>query len=61
MLTINSQDWVGGKLEPTTMSDDVRELIVLPIALLLFLFAAQAAAGLTGRGVPPPAAILAAR
>jgi hypothetical protein len=31
------------------MSDDVRELIVLPMALLLFLFAAQAAAGLTGR------------
>jgi hypothetical protein len=43
------------------MSDDVRELIVLPIALLLFLFAAQAAAGLAGHGAPPPVVTLAAR
>jgi hypothetical protein len=43
------------------MSDEVRELIVLPLALLVFLFAAQATASLTGRDSLPPIAMLAAR
>ena len=41
------------------MSDNVRELIVLPLALLVFLVAAQGAASL--RNAQPPAATLAAR
>ena len=41
------------------MSDNVRELIVLPLALLVFLFAAQGAVGVIGPATPP--ATLAAR
>jgi hypothetical protein len=34
------------------MIKEIQQLLVLPVALVLFLCAAQAAAGLTWRGLP---------
>jgi hypothetical protein len=41
-----------GQSEPTAMLAELQRMIVLPIAFVLFVCAAQAAAGLNWRGAP---------
>jgi hypothetical protein len=43
------------------MTAEIQRMIVLPVAFVLFLCAAQAAAGLTWRGAPPTVITVASR
>jgi hypothetical protein len=49
-LTINAQG--SQESEPTAMIQEVQKLFVVTAAFVLFLCAAQVAAGLTWRGLP---------
>jgi hypothetical protein len=51
IFTVTADNELGPKLEPT-MINELKRLIVLPVAFALFLCAAQASVGISWRGAP---------
>jgi hypothetical protein len=51
IFTVTRDNDLGPKLEPT-MINELKRLIVLPVAFALFLCAAQASVGISWRGAP---------